>query len=85
MSFVIPFLIEKKTLESVELTSDDEENEDVVTDVQNPTENEIKCTDTVDVAASLKLGTKMISVLNPQKRQRQERGLKYQYRQHPLY
>ncbi|KAF5280884.1 hypothetical protein FQR65_LT03033 [Abscondita terminalis] len=54
MSFLAPFFVEKKTLESVELTSDDEElqNEDAVTEVQNHTDNEINSTDAVDVAVS---------------------------------
>lgn len=54
MSFVVPFFCRKKNFRAVELTSDDEEfqNEDAVTEVQNPTDNEINSTDAVDVAAS---------------------------------
>ncbi|CAG4954040.1 unnamed protein product [Parnassius apollo] len=54
MSFVALFFAEKKPLESVELTSDDEEsqNKDAETEVQNPNSiNEINNTDAVDVTA----------------------------------
>lgn len=54
MSFVIPFFIEKRTSESVDLTAEYEEfqKEDEVTEVQNPTDNEINSADAVNVDAA---------------------------------
>ncbi|XP_056649035.1 transcription factor Adf-1-like [Diorhabda sublineata] len=52
MSFVASFLVAKQTLDSVDLSSDDEESQEEVTEVQNPNSgNEINSTDAVDVAA----------------------------------
>ncbi|XP_056648783.1 transcription factor Adf-1-like [Diorhabda sublineata] len=52
MSFVGSFLVAKKTLDSVDFSSDDEESQEEVTEVQNfNSGNKINSTDAVDVAA----------------------------------
>ncbi|KAL4709232.1 hypothetical protein ACJJTC_010532 [Scirpophaga incertulas] len=53
MSFLASFFGSKTNLESVEMSSDDEESQDDAMEVQNPNSgNEINSTDAVDVAAS---------------------------------